>query len=77
MISCVPQIKLSTESIILVVDGPYAIGFIHEYSGSFTGGSMSLVACLLTAAGLLMTLRKAGKDVPEVVAVASVPLQER
>ncbi|MGA2731618.1 MAG: hypothetical protein ABSG35_03280 [Syntrophobacteraceae bacterium] len=51
--------------------------FIREYSGSFTGGSMCLVACLLTAAGLLMTLRKAGKDVPEVVAVASVPLQER
>jgi nitrate/nitrite transporter NarK len=57
--------------------GPYAVGFIREYSGSFTGGSMSVVACLLTAAGLLMTLRKAGKDVPEVVAVASVPLQER
>ncbi len=30
MISCVPQMKLSTESIILVVDGPYAMGFIRE-----------------------------------------------
>jgi len=77
VISCVPQMKLSTESIILVVDGPYAMRFIREYSGSFTGGSMSLVACLLTAAGLVRTLRKAAKDVPGVVAVASVPLQER
>ncbi|MGA2400725.1 MAG: MFS transporter [Syntrophobacteraceae bacterium] len=57
--------------------GPYAMGFIREYSGSFTGGSMFLVACLLTAAGLLMTLRKAGKDDPEVAAAAAVPLWER
>ncbi len=57
--------------------GPYAMGFIREYSGSFTGGSMFLVVCLLTAAGLLMTLRKAGNDVPEAAAVPPVPLRER
>lgn len=56
--------------------GPYAMGFIREYTGSFRGGSVFLVACLLTAAGLLMTLRKAGKDVPEIAEAAPVPVRE-
>ena len=43
--------------------GPYAMGLIRDYSGSFTGGCMFLVVCLLAAAGLLMTLRKAGREV--------------
>ncbi|MFA5322483.1 MAG: MFS transporter [Smithella sp.] len=39
--------------------GPYAMGFIRDATGSFAGGIMFLAACLLTAAALLMTLRKA------------------
>ena len=42
--------------------GPYAMGYIRDATGSFTGGIMFLVACLLAAAVLLMMLRKAGKD---------------
>lgn len=40
--------------------GPYVMGFIREATGSFAGGIMFLSACLLTAAILLMMLRKAG-----------------
>ena len=40
--------------------GPYAMGFIRDKSGSFDGGIMFLVACMLIAAGLLMMLRKTG-----------------
>ena len=42
--------------------GPYMMGFIRDATGSFTGGIMFLAACLLTAAVLLMTLRKVGKE---------------
>lgn len=42
--------------------GPYAMGYIREATGSFTGGIMFLVACLLAAAGLLLMLKKAGKE---------------
>jgi cyanate permease len=38
------------------------MGFIRDATGSFTGGIMFLAACLLTAAVLLMTLRKVGKE---------------
>jgi MFS family permease len=41
--------------------GPYAMGYIREATGTFTGGIMFLVVCLLTAAVLLMMLRKSGK----------------
>lgn len=40
--------------------GPYAMGCIREETGSFTGGIIFLAICLLTAALLLMMLRKAG-----------------
>lgn len=40
--------------------GPYVMGFIRDATGSFTGGIIFLAACLLTAAILLMTLRKVG-----------------
>ncbi len=42
--------------------GPSAMGFIREATGSFTGGIMFLVACLLTAIVLLLMLRKVGRD---------------
>jgi MFS family permease len=42
--------------------GPYVMGFIRDATGSFTGGIIFLAACLLTAAVLLMTLRKVGKE---------------
>ena len=42
--------------------GPYAMGYIGKATGSFTGGILFLVACLLGAAVLLMMLRKAGRD---------------
>jgi MFS transporter, ACS family, tartrate transporter len=45
--------------------GPYAMGFIRDATGSFAGGSMFLVACLLAAAVLLMVLRKARTATPE------------
>ncbi len=38
--------------------GPYAMGFFRDATGSFDGGIMFLAACMLAAAGLLMTLRK-------------------
>jgi len=41
--------------------GPYAMGFIRDATGSFTGGVIFLVACMLTAAALIMALGKAGK----------------
>lgn len=41
--------------------GPYAMGTIHDATGSFTGGILFLVICLLAAAGLLMMLRKTGR----------------
>lgn len=43
--------------------GPYAMGFIHDATGSFSGGIVFLVACMLSAAGLLMMVRKAGEEV--------------
>ncbi len=43
--------------------GPYAMGFIHDATGSFAGGIVFLVACMLSAAGLLMMVRKAGEEV--------------
>ena len=42
--------------------GPYAMGYIRELTGSFNGGLLFLVACLIIAAGLLITLRKAGQE---------------
>ena len=42
--------------------GPYAMGYIREATGSFNGGLLFLVGCLLAAAGLLITLRKAGQE---------------
>lgn len=42
--------------------GSYMMGFIRDATGSFTGGIMFLAGCLLTAAVLLMTLRKVGKE---------------
>jgi len=37
------------------------MGFIRDATGSFTGGVIFLVACMLTAAALIMALGKAGK----------------
>lgn len=42
--------------------GPYAMGFIHDATGSFNLGLLFLVACLLAAAGLIISLRKAGQE---------------
>jgi MFS transporter, ACS family, tartrate transporter len=44
--------------------GPYAMGFIHDATGSFTGGILFLVICLLAAAELLMRLYKTGQESP-------------
>lgn len=41
--------------------GPYAMGFIRDLTGSFNGGIVFLVACLLAAAILIMLLHKAGE----------------
>ncbi len=41
--------------------GPYVMGFIRDATGSFNGGVMFLVVCLLGAAVLLMMVRKTGK----------------
>ncbi len=46
--------------------GPYAMGFIHDATGSFTGGVLFLVACMLAAAALLLALGKAGEPAEEV-----------
>ena len=40
--------------------GPYAMGFIHDATGSFNLGLLLLVACLLASAGLVISLRKGG-----------------
>ncbi|MDQ5985361.1 MAG: putative tartrate transporter [Syntrophus sp. SKADARSKE-3] len=40
--------------------GPYAMGYIRDATGSFNGGLLFLVGCLLTAAILLISLRKSG-----------------
>ena len=42
--------------------GPYAMGYIRDATGSFNGGLLFLVFCLLAAAGLLISLRKVGQD---------------
>ncbi len=42
--------------------GPYAMGLIRDFSGSFTGGIMFLVVCLLAAAGLVAALHKSGAE---------------
>jgi len=42
--------------------GPYAMGYIRDATGSFNGGLLFLIGCLLTAAGLLMSLRKSGRN---------------
>jgi MFS family permease len=41
--------------------GPYAMGYIRDATGSFAGGILFLVVCLLTAAVLLVKIRKAGE----------------
>lgn len=41
--------------------GPYAMGYIREATGSFNGGVMFLVACLVFASILVLTLRKSKK----------------
>jgi len=46
--------------------GPYAMGKIRDTTGSFTVGIMFLVVCLLSAAVLLMTLRKTGREAAHV-----------
>lgn len=38
--------------------GPYAMGYIRDATGSFHGGLLFLISCLLAAAGLLISLRK-------------------
>lgn len=40
--------------------GPYAMGFIRDATGSFNGGIIFLVACMVAAAGLVMMVRQAG-----------------
>jgi len=42
--------------------GPFLMGYIRDMTGSFTGGILFLVACLLVAAILLMMLRKTGQE---------------
>ena len=42
--------------------GPYAMGYIRDATGSFNGGLLFLVVCLLAAAGLIISLRKVGQD---------------
>ena len=42
--------------------GPYAMGHIRDVTGSFNGGLLFLVGCLLSAAGLLISLRKSGEQ---------------
>jgi len=42
--------------------GPYAMGYIHDATGSFNGGLLFLVGCLLAAAVLLISLGKSGQD---------------
>jgi predicted MFS family arabinose efflux permease len=54
--------------------GSSAMGFISDRTGSFTGGIMFLVFCLLSAAVLLMMLRKAGR---ESLVILESPLSEQ
>jgi MFS transporter, ACS family, tartrate transporter len=42
--------------------GPYAMGYIRDATGSFNGGLLFLVGCLLAAAVLLISLRKSGRN---------------
>lgn len=42
--------------------GPYAMGFIRDATGSFKGGVIFLVACMIVAAGLVMMVRKTGRE---------------
>ncbi|OPY88232.1 MAG: putative tartrate transporter [Smithella sp. PtaU1.Bin162] len=42
--------------------GPYAMGYIHDATGSFNGGLLFLVGCLLAAAVLLIMLGKSGRN---------------
>jgi MFS family permease len=42
--------------------GPYAMGFIRDATGSFNGGVIFLVVCMIAAAGLVMMVRKAGDE---------------
>jgi ACS family tartrate transporter-like MFS transporter len=46
--------------------GPYAVGLIRDMTGSFSGGIMFLVLSLLSAAVLLMAIRKEGRGSPAV-----------
>jgi MFS family permease len=57
--------------------GPYAMGLIRDATGSFTGGIMFLVVCLLIAAGLLMALRKAGREADREVTSAEYGLGKK
>ncbi|HUH65214.1 MAG TPA: MFS transporter, partial [Syntrophales bacterium] len=40
--------------------GPYAMGYIRDATGSFNGGLLFLVGCLLAASVCLILLRKSG-----------------
>ena len=42
--------------------GPYAMGYIRDATGSFNGGLLFLVGCLLAAAALIISLRKSGQN---------------
>lgn len=42
--------------------GPYAMGYIRDATGSFNGGLLFLVGCLLAAAVLIISLRKSGQN---------------
>lgn len=52
--------------------GPYAMGFIRDATGSFTGGIMFLVVCMLSAAGLVLLIRKVGEEGREKAAPGQV-----
>lgn len=52
--------------------GPYAVGVIRDMTGSFSGGIMFLVFSLISAAILLMAIRKEGRRSP----AGKVRLQE-
>lgn len=41
--------------------GPYAMGYIRDATGSFNGGLLFLVGCLIAAAVLLASLKKSGR----------------
>ena len=42
--------------------GPYAMGYIRDATGSFNGGLLFLVGCLLAAAILIISLRQSGQN---------------